>query len=98
IGDAGGRAHAAEKAVALHQQRAAASARRGDRGGYPRRAATQYDHFIFAIKRHAAGGFFDGTGHAGVPRLIEWGAGASSYLAKAGRNVKAALAEGLRAR
>ena len=63
-------AHAAKKAVALDQQRAAASARRShgssDAGG----SATEHDDFVFAVERNLAGGFGDGFGgHGGFPYL-----------------------------
>ncbi len=65
IGHARGRAHAAEKAVALDQQRAPAGARgshrRGDAGG----SATEHGDFILAVERNLACGFGDGFGRQG---------------------------------
>ncbi len=49
VGDAGRRAHAAEKAVALHQQGAAAGLRGGGRGGHAGRAAAEHDHVVLAV-------------------------------------------------
>ena len=60
IRDAGGRAHAAEKAVALDQQRAPPGPRRGDRGGNAGGPAAEHGDFIFAVERNLARGFFDG--------------------------------------
>ena len=56
------RAHAAEKAVALDQQRAAPGPRRGHGGGDARRTAAQHGDFIFAVERNLARGFGDGFG------------------------------------
>ena len=60
IRDACGRAHAAEKAVALDQQRAASGARGGHRRGDARRPAAEHGDFIFAVERNLAGRFGDG--------------------------------------
>ena len=60
IGDAGGGAHAAEKAVALDQQRAPPGPRGGDRGCNAGRPAAEHGDFIFAVERNLARGFFDG--------------------------------------
>ncbi len=60
IRDAGRRPHAAEKAVALDQQRAPSCARRRDRRGDSRRPAAEHGDFIFAVERDFAGGFGDG--------------------------------------
>ena len=62
IGHARGRAHAAEKAIALDQQRAPPGARRSDRGGNAGRSAAEHGDFIFAVERNLACGFFDGFG------------------------------------
>ena len=48
IGDAGGGAHAAEKAVALDQQHAAAMHAGGGRGRDPGRSAAQHHDIVFA--------------------------------------------------
>ena len=61
----GRRAHAAEKAVALDQQRAAAGARGSDRSGDAGRTAAQHGDFIFAVERNLAGRFGDGFGRQG---------------------------------
>jgi hypothetical protein len=60
IGHARGRAHAAEKAVALDQQRAPARARGGDGCGNSCWAAAEDNNLIFAIERNLARGFYDG--------------------------------------
>jgi len=60
IGDPGGGAHAAEKTVALDQQRAPAGPRGGDRSRDARRSSAEHGDFIFAIERNLARGFFDG--------------------------------------
>ena len=60
IRDARRRAHAAEKAVALDQQRAPPGARGSDRGGDAGRPAAEHGDFIFAVERNLAGGFVDG--------------------------------------
>lgn len=60
IGDTGGGAHAAEKTVALDQQRAPAGPRGGDRGSDARRSAAEHGDFIFAVERNLARGLFDG--------------------------------------
>jgi hypothetical protein len=60
IGHARGRSHAAEKAVALDQERPPPGARSSDRGGNAGRTAAEHDDFIFAIERNLARGFFDG--------------------------------------
>ena len=61
IGHARRRAHAAEKAITLDQQRAPARARgrdgRGDAGG----AAAEHGDFVFAVERDLARGFGDGA-------------------------------------
>ena len=62
IGDAGGRAHATEKAVALDQQRAAAGARSSHGGSNAGRTAAQHGDFVFAVERNLASGFFNGFG------------------------------------
>ena len=59
IGDAGGRPHAAEKSVALDQQRLAAEAGRGCGGGDAGRPAAQHDHVVFAAHRDIALGLAD---------------------------------------
>ena len=70
IGDAGGRAHAAEKAVTLDQQRAPPGARGSHRRGNAGGPAAEHGDVIFAIDRHLACGFFDGFGRTGgVPSL-----------------------------
>ena len=60
-----GRAHAAEKAVALDQQRAAPGPRRGNGSGDARRTAAQHGDFIFAVERNLASGLFNGFGRQG---------------------------------
>ncbi len=65
IGDAGCCPHAAEKAVALDQQRAAAGARGSHGRGDARGSATENGDFIFAVKRNLARGFFNGFGRHG---------------------------------
>jgi hypothetical protein len=73
IRDAGGRTHAAEEAIALDQQRAAARAGSGHRGGDPRRSAAEHGDVVFAIERNLTRRFFDGFGRQlTVP---DWGAG-----------------------
>ena len=68
IGHARRRAHAAEEAVALDQQRAPARARGSHRGGDAGRPAAEDDDFILAVERDLARGFFDGLGgQVGVP-------------------------------
>ena len=62
IGDARGRAHAAEKAIALDQQRAASGPRGRNRRRNARRSAAEDDDFIFAVERNVARGFLDGSG------------------------------------
>ena len=62
IRHARGRAHAAEKAVALDQQRAPPGARGGDRGRDAGRTAAEHGDFIFAVERNLARRFFDGFG------------------------------------
>ena len=57
-----GRAHAAEKAVALDQQRAAAGARGSDRSGDAGRTTAQHGDFIFAVELNLACRFGDGFG------------------------------------
>ena len=65
IRDAGGRAHAAEKAVALDQQRTPPGARGSHRRGNAGRTATEDGDFIFAVQRNLARGFFNGFGRQG---------------------------------
>ena len=65
IRHARGRAHAAEKAVALDQQRAAPGARGSHRRGDAGRTAAEDGDFIFAVERNLARGFFDGFGRHG---------------------------------
>ncbi len=60
IGNAGGGAHAAEKAVAFDQQRAPTSPRGSNRGSDACRPAAEHGDFIFAVERNLARGFFDG--------------------------------------
>ncbi len=60
IGDARRRPHAAEKAVALDQQRAPPGARSRDRRRDPGRAATEDGDVVLAVQRHLSGGLFDG--------------------------------------
>jgi hypothetical protein len=55
-----GRAHAAEKAVTLDQQRAAARARGSDGGGNTSRPAAENRDFIFAVERDLTRRFGDG--------------------------------------
>jgi hypothetical protein len=55
-----GGSHAAEKAVALYQQRGPAGARGCDRGGDAGGTAAENDDFEFADDRGVAGGFDDG--------------------------------------
>ena len=62
IRHARGRAHAAEKAVALDQQRAPPGARGGDRSRDAGRPAAEHGDFIFAVDRDLARRFFDGFG------------------------------------
>ena len=61
----GCRPHAAEKAIALDQQRAAAVARGSDRCGDPGRSAAEDGDFILAVERHLACRFFDCFGGQG---------------------------------
>ena len=65
IGHARRRPHAAEKAVALDQQRAPPRARGSHRGGDAGGAAAEHDDFIFAVERNLTGGFGDGFGGQG---------------------------------
>ena len=65
IGDPRRRPHAAEEAVALDQQRAAARARGSHRGGNAGGSAADHRHFILAVERHLACGFFDGLERQG---------------------------------
>jgi hypothetical protein len=60
IGDARRRAHAAEKAVTLDQQRPPPRPRRRDRSRNPGRPAAEDCDVIFAIERDLARGFGDG--------------------------------------
>jgi hypothetical protein len=62
IGDACGRAHAAEKAVALDQQRAAACARGSHGGGNTCGSAAEDNDFILAVQWHLPRRLFDGFG------------------------------------
>ncbi|MEY9731077.1 hypothetical protein ABIA07_006978 [Bradyrhizobium yuanmingense] len=62
IGDAGRCAHAAEKAVALDQQRLPPRARRCGRRHDAGRPAAEHDDFIFAIERYLARWFVDRRG------------------------------------
>ena len=55
VGDAGGRAHAAEKAVALDEQRARAVPRRRGRRGDAGRAAAEHDDVVLAERRVSSG-------------------------------------------
>ena len=65
------RPHAAEKAIALDQQRAAPRASRSHRCGDPGRSAAEHDHFIFAVQRHLPRRFFDGfSGQFGGSRMV----------------------------
>ena len=65
------RPHAAEKAVALDQQRAPPGARGSHGGGDARRSAAEHGDFIFAIERDLARGFGDGVrGQGGVSRMV----------------------------
>ncbi|MNL59832.1 hypothetical protein D3C87_1835900 [compost metagenome] len=57
IGHAGGGAHAAQKAVAFHEQHACAIAGRAGGGQHAGRAAAQHHDVEFAVERHLAGGF-----------------------------------------
>ena len=59
VGDAGGRAHAAEKAVALDQQGAGAVSRGRGRRGDAGRAAAEHDHVVLAVHRRRARGLGD---------------------------------------
>ena len=65
IRHARGRAHAAEKAVALDQQRTAAGPRSSHGRGDARRTAAEDGDFIFAVERNLARGFFNGFGRHG---------------------------------
>ena len=60
IGDTGGGAHAAEKAVALDDERAPAGARGSNGGRNAGGPAAEHDDFIFAVQRDFARGFSDG--------------------------------------
>ena len=60
IGDAGGRAHAAEKTVALDQQRTAPGTRSGNSRRNAGWSATEDGNVIFAVDGNPARGFFDG--------------------------------------
>ena len=62
IGHARGRAHAAEEAITLDQQRAPPCPRRGNGGRDAGRPAAEHDDVIFAIERNLARRFFDGFG------------------------------------
>ena len=59
IGDTRRRAHAAQKAVALDQQRSPPGARSRDRRRNAGRSAAEHGDFIFAVKRHLTCRFFD---------------------------------------
>jgi hypothetical protein len=52
-------AHAAEKAVALDQQRAPSCARRSHGRGDPGGPAAEHDDFILAVQRHLPRRLFD---------------------------------------
>ncbi len=58
------RAHAAEKTVALDQQRPPPRTRRSHGSGDPGGSAAEHGDFIFAIERYLARGFFDGAWEA----------------------------------
>ena len=60
IGDTRGCPHAAEKAIALDQERTPTRARGGHRRGYTGGAATEDGDFVFAVNRYFPCGFFDG--------------------------------------
>ena len=62
IRHARGRAHAAEKAIALDQQRAPPRPRGGDGSGDAGRSAAEHGDFILAVERNLARRFFDGFG------------------------------------
>ena len=62
IGHSRRRAHAAEEAIALDQQRAAPRPRGSHRGGNAGGAAAEHRNFVFAIERHPPRGLFDGLG------------------------------------
>ena len=68
IGDAGGGAHAAEEAVALHQQGRGARSRGGSGGGDPGWPAAQDDDVERAEDLGCAGGF--GQVHGGFPQAL----------------------------
>ena len=59
VGDATGRAHAAQKTVALDQQGARAVLGRTHAGGQTGWPATEHDHVVLAVNGQAAGGFGD---------------------------------------
>ena len=61
IGHPRRRAHAAEKAVALDQQRAPPRARGGHRRGNAGGPAAEHGDFVFAVERDLARGFGDGA-------------------------------------
>jgi hypothetical protein len=64
VGHAAGRAHAAEEAVAFHQQRVCTAARGGHRSGDAGRAAAEHHDIELAVQLGAAGGFVDPAAHA----------------------------------
>ena len=63
VGDARGRAHAAEEAVALDQQSGAPRARGRHGGGDAGGAAAEHDHLVFAQHRCLPAGFGQGRLH-----------------------------------
>ena len=65
IRHASGRAHAAEKSVALDQERPPPGTRGRHRRRNPRGSATEDGDFIFAVQRNLASGFFNGFGRHG---------------------------------
>ena len=63
--------HAAEKSIALDQQRPPSRARGSDGGRNARRATAEDGDFIFAIERNLACGLFDGAwGQGAVSRMV----------------------------
>ena len=68
IRHARGRAHAAEEAIALDQQRAPPGARSRDSGRNARRSAAEDCDFILAVDRNLPRGLLNGArGQRGVP-------------------------------
>jgi hypothetical protein len=65
IGDARGRAHAAEKAVALDNESREPRARRHSRRGNARRPTAEHDNIVLAEERRLARGLFDCAGTKG---------------------------------